>query len=53
MAALMYGVGLRLIETSRLRVRDIDLDRQIITVRAVKGDKDRTTLLPAACVPAL
>ncbi|MDI4637468.1 integron integrase [Halomonas sp. BMC7] len=53
MGTLMYGSGLRLIETCRLRVRDIDFDRQIITVRAGKGDKDRTTLLPASCVAAL
>lgn len=53
MATLMYGSGLRVLETCRLRVRDIDFERQIITVRAGKGDKDRTTLLPATCIPAL
>jgi integron integrase len=53
MGTLMYGSGLRLIETCRLRVRDIDFERQIITVRAGKGDKDRTTLLPAICIPSL
>ncbi|MBB3232784.1 integron integrase [Halomonas stenophila] len=53
MGALMYGSGLRLLETCRLRVRDIDFDRQIVTVRAGKGDKDRTTLLPATCIPCL
>ncbi|MAX32087.1 MAG: recombinase XerD [Halomonadaceae bacterium] len=53
MGTLMYGSGLRLIETCRLRVRDIGFDRQIITVRAGKGDKDRTTLLSASCVSAL
>lgn len=53
MATLMYGSGLRLIETCRLRVRDIDTQRHIITVRAGKGDKDRTTLLPSVCLPAL
>lgn len=53
MGTLMYGSGLRLLETCRLRVRDIDLERQIITVRAGKGNKDRTPLLPASCIPAL
>src|SRR5690554_2352855 len=53
MSTLMYGSGLRLIETCRLRVRDIDFERQIITVRAGKGDKDRTTLLPGISIPAL
>ncbi|WP_204758411.1 tyrosine-type recombinase/integrase [Halomonas urmiana] len=37
----LYGSGLRLLETCRLRIRDIDFERQIITVGAGKGDKDR------------
>lgn len=41
MATLMYGSGLRLIETCRFRVRDIDTERHIITVRAGKGALDR------------
>ncbi len=53
MASLMYGSGLRVLETCRLRVRDIDFDRQVLTIRAGKGDKGRTTLLPATCIPAL
>ncbi|WP_163560359.1 integron integrase [Halomonas sp. NO4] len=53
MATLMYGSGLRVLETCRLRVRDIDFDRQVQTIRAGKGDKDRTTLLPATCIPSL
>lgn len=46
MAGLMYGAGLRVTETARLRVKDIDFDRAVITVRNGKGGKDRTTLLP-------
>lgn len=46
MASLMYGSGLRLMECCRLRVKDIDLDRQQITVREGKGDKDRAVPLP-------
>ena len=53
MASLMYGAGLRVLETCRLRVRDIDFDRQVLTIRAGKGDKDRTTLLPSTCIPAI
>jgi len=49
MATLLYGSGLRLLECARLRVKDIDLERRHIVVRGGKGDKDRTTLLPAAC----
>jgi integron integrase len=47
MAILLYGAGLRLMECCRLRVKDIDLLRNEIIVRAGKGDKDRHTMLPA------
>jgi integron integrase len=46
MAILLYGSGLRLLECARLRVKDIDFVRRQVTVRAGKGDKDRTTTLP-------
>ena len=38
MARVMYGGGLRLSEFLRLRVKDVDLSQEIITVRAGKGD---------------
>lgn len=47
LASLMYGAGLRVTEACRLRVKDLDFDQQVITVRDGKGAKDRTTLLPA------
>jgi integron integrase len=46
MARIQYGGGLRLMELVRLRVKDVDDTRGIITVRCGKGDKDRTTILP-------
>jgi len=46
MVELLYGGGLRLLECVRLRVQDIDLERNIITVRQGKGGKDRVTPLP-------
>ena len=46
MAMLIYGCGLRLMECLRLRIKDIDLERNLVNVRSGKGDKDRMTLLP-------
>lgn len=40
-AQLMYGSGLRLMEVCRLRVKDIDFDKQSILVRNGKGSKQR------------
>ena len=53
MAALLYGAGLRLGECCRLQVRDLDFERLQIVVRAGKGAKDRTTLLPERLVEPL
>jgi integron integrase len=46
MASLMYGAGLRLMECLRLRVQDVDFDRNEILIRDGKGAKDRITMLP-------
>ena len=46
MAKLLYGAGLRLMECIRLRIMDVDFGQNRIYVRAGKGGKDRTTLLP-------
>ena len=46
MAQVLYGTGLRLLECLRLRVHDIDFERNQIIVRGGKGDKDRVTMLP-------
>lgn len=43
---LLYGTGLRLMELVRLRVKDVDFERNQIVVRGGKGDKDRVTMLP-------
>ncbi len=51
MAGLMYGSGLRVMETLRLRPKDIDFDRLVILVRQGKGDKDRVTILPEKLLP--
>jgi integrase/recombinase XerD len=43
---LLYGCGFRVREVLKLRVRDVDLNQGIITVRQGKGGKDR--LVPPA-----
>ncbi len=48
MLALMYGTGLRLMECVRLRVKDVDFDRNVVVVRDGKGGKDRQVMLPRA-----
>ena len=46
MASLMYGSGLRVSECLRLRVKDIDFDRNEVLVRESKGGKSRRRMLP-------
>lgn len=45
-AELQYGSGLRVSELMRLRIKDVDTQRNQLTVRSGKGDKDRITVLP-------
>ena len=52
-AGLLYGSGLRVLEALRLRVKDLDLKIQQLTVRDGKGGKDRVTVLPEALVAPL
>ncbi|MDB5349490.1 MAG: integron integrase [Planctomycetota bacterium] len=52
-AGLMYGSGLRLMETLRLRVKDVDFGQNHLVVREGKGDKDRVTVLPATLAESL
>ena len=52
-ARLLYGTGMRLMEGLRLRVKDVDFDRNVIVVRQAKGNKDRVVMLPQSLVPAL
>ena len=46
MAMLTYGCGLRLSECVGLRIKDIDLEQNMVIVRSGKGDEDRRTVLP-------
>ena len=53
LARLLYGTGMRLMEGTRLRVKDVDFDRQVIIVREAKGNKNRVVMLPRSLVPAM
>ncbi len=45
MLATCYGAGLRVSELVRLRVRDIDSEREVLHIRQGKGAKDRELIL--------
>jgi len=51
-ARLLYGSGLRLMETLRLRVKDVDPERNRLFVRCGKGGKDRWSVFPDSLRPA-
>jgi integrase len=50
---LLLGCGLRVSEALSLVIRDIDLDKGILTVRAAKGNKDRLAPLSASMLSIL
>lgn len=52
-ASLLYGSGLRLMEATRLRVKDVDFEYKQIVVRQGKGRKDRVTMMPGTLVQPL
>lgn len=43
---MLYGTGMRLLECLRLRVKDLDFERNIVTIYEPKGNRDRRTMLP-------
>jgi integron integrase len=53
MAGLLCGASLRLMECVRLRVKDVDVADQQITVRDGKGAQDRVTMLPQSLQESL
>ena len=52
-ASLLYGGGLRLSEALRLRVKDVNFEQGVLTIRGGKGDRDRVTMLPQTLEPVL
>ena len=53
LARLMYGTGMRVMESLQLRVKDIDFAYRQIIIREGKGNKDRVTPLAQALVGPL
>ena len=53
MAKLLYGTGMRLMEVTRLRVKDVDFERAEVLVGDGKGGKDRVTMLPQSLIEPL
>ena len=51
--ALIYSSGLRIGELLKLKIKDIDLDRNQVFVQQSKGRKDRTVILSEAIRPLL
>jgi site-specific recombinase XerD len=49
----IYACGLRLQESLRLEVGDIDSERQLLHIRQAKGGKDRYVPLPLTVLPLL
>jgi len=52
-AGLMYGSGLRVMETVQLRVQDIDFDYKCIRIWNGKGKKHRVVTLAIELIPQL
>ncbi len=46
LARLLYGCGLRLAECLKIRIKDMDVNASVLTIRGGKGDKDRCLELP-------
>ncbi len=53
LVSLMYGCGLRVMESVRLRVQDIDFSNNCIMIREAKGMKARRGLLPKTLLAPL
>lgn len=52
-ALIMYGSGTRISETVNLRIKDLSLGSGELVVRAGKGMKDRTTVIPKGAFPEI
>ncbi|ODS42931.1 MAG: hypothetical protein MSIBF_06635 [Candidatus Altiarchaeales archaeon IMC4] len=44
--SLSYGAGLRVSETTNLKIKDVDLEELTIHLKGAKGNRDRITIFP-------
>ncbi|MCM5664196.1 tyrosine-type recombinase/integrase [Galbibacter mesophilus] len=51
--ALIYSTGVRISELLNLRIKDFDLDRNMVYIRSAKGKKDRVSIISKALKPVL
>jgi len=51
--ALSYAAGLRVSETTSLKVKDIDLEGLTIHLKEAKGKKDRITIFPEKLISSI
>ena len=47
-ACMLYGSGLRLMESLQIRVKDVDLERRELKIRSGKGSRDRVSVIAAS-----
>lgn len=52
-ATLLYGTGMRLMEVLRLRIKDLDFGRNMVSIIDGKGKKDRLSMIPQKIKPLL
>jgi site-specific recombinase XerD len=53
LVGLLYALGVRVSEVVRLRYRDIDFERRVVTIWQGKGRVDRQVMLPVSFEPLL
>ncbi|KKT76801.1 MAG: Integrase/recombinase y4qK [Candidatus Peregrinibacteria bacterium GW2011_GWA2_44_7] len=53
MVALAYGAGLRVSEVVKIKLKDVDLQEGILSIRQGKGNRDRITVVPETLRPQL
>jgi integrase/recombinase XerD len=51
--AMLYSTGMRISEILQLRIQDVDLDRNLVHIKAAKGKKDRISVIGQVLKPII